>query len=255
MDEQYSTSPDYPALPQPQIPSKNKNRKYIYIVLTVVTVVTVGLLLILNNNKKKPIDTNKSTTMSTPLPVKASDLPASSETKNYENGPLGVTLDYPASWTVTDNTDSGIRIESPDFNYLNLDGDGVSGNFRIFIRKGARPIDSKYIGRGVAIQPSIKVTYQKPAVGQRADTLVTNFGLDTKENFAYFFVAGNFQLSSGDTLGPDYGKETETFIISGGYSSKSLKDDMATNLVPVSYISSSNAYKQGLDVIKSLQLH
>ena len=187
--------------------------------------------------------------------VEVADLPNTTTTKEYENGPMGLTLTYPSDWTATETSDNGTRIESPVFNYKNLDGDPVSGSFRIYIRKGARAADRKYIGRGVAIQESIKTIYKKPAAGQRADTLVTNFGLDTADNFAYFFVAGNFQLKVGDTLGPDYGKEPETYIVSGGYSSKDLKDDMATNTVPVDYIIKSNAYKLAIEIIKSLQLH
>ena len=38
-------------------------------------------------------------------------------------------------------------------------------------------------------------------------------------------------LQKGDTLGPNYGREQGTFIIACGFSSKDLKDDLATNPV------------------------
>jgi len=67
-------------------------------------------------------------------------------------------------------------------------------------------------------------------------------------------IAGNFQLNTGETLGPSYGKESETFIVAGGYSAKDLTDDMATNKVPTQGYNQTNAYKQALDIVKSLQL-
>ena len=67
-------------------------------------------------------------------------------------------------------------------------------------------------------------------------------------------VAGNFQLNKGDTLGPDYGKEPETFIVTGGYSSSVLTDDLATNKVPLDSYRQTNAYKQAIAIIKSLKL-
>ena len=232
-----------------------KPKKLILILFTLAIVVALVGTIKMFTHKNLPNKTTTNVEKKSEQKVEVADLPTTTATKEYENGPMGLTLTYPSDWTATETTDNGTRIESPVFNYKNLDGDPVSGNFRIYIRKGARAADRKYIGRGVAIQESLKTIYKKPAVGQRADTLVTNFGLDTADNFAYFFVAGNFQLKVGDTLGPDYGKEPETFIISGGYSSKDLKDDMATNTVPVDYISKSNAYKLAIEIIKSLQLH
>jgi hypothetical protein len=190
--------------------------------------------------------------ISTASPSK--DLADTTGTKTYDNGPLGLGFTYPSNWIITETADNGVRVESPVFTYQNLLGESTSGNFRIYIRKGARVTDAKYIGRAVAIEPSEKLTYTKPAVGQRSDTLLSNFGLDNTNNFAFFMIAGNFKLNIGDTLGPTYGKEPETFIVSGGFSSKELKDDMQTSQVPSDYIKTSNAYKQAIKIIKSLQL-
>ncbi len=262
VNDQYNASiepeAEHPIASRPEqiYHQKKTPKKLILLVIIVVTIVAGTVFAISQLKSKKPTPAVGSNSPSTIVnKPKLSDLADTAETKVYDNGPLGLSLTYPSTWTTTETTDSGVRVESPIFNYQNLDGDAVSGNFRIYIRKGARAIDSKYIGRGVAIDNSTKITYAKPAIGQRADTLLSNFGLDTADNFAFFFVAGNFQLKTGDTLGPNYGKEPETFIISGGYSGTALKDDMATNQVPVGYIASSNAYKQALNIIKSLQLH
>ncbi|HSX23702.1 MAG TPA: hypothetical protein VLE74_01250 [Candidatus Saccharimonadales bacterium] len=184
------------------------------------------------------------------------DVPDTTKTQTYENGYLGVKLTYPSTWTATESdTKDSVRLESSSFSYATVGKGSVSGYFRIYIRKGARDVDSKYIGRGYAIQPSEKLTYTQPAAGQRADTNLSLFGLDTPDNFAFFMIAGNFSLKKGDSLGPNYGKEAETFIIAGGFSSKDLKDDLATNPVAPELLQSSNAYKQAVDILKSLQLH
>lgn len=224
-------------------------------ILIVLAGVGFGIFKLLNKNSPASNSSAETPAASPPPPSISADVPESSETKTYDNGPMGLTLTHPATWQSTETTDSGVRLESPTFSYETLDKGDVTGNFRIYIRKGARPVDGKYIGRGIAILPSEKVVYAKPAVGQRADTLVSFFGLDEPDNFNFFFVAGNFQLKVGDTLGPDYGKEPETFIIGGGYSSPDIKEDLGFNSVDPDTIATSNAYKQALDIIKSLELH
>jgi hypothetical protein len=245
-------------LPQtPVYRPKTKNRKWIIIGVAVVTA-TLGLgYFVLNSSDKPPKSSNQAenTNQPSPSPEPRPDVPVVTETKVYENGPLGVTLTHPANWQVKDGTNKGIRIESPDFTYETADQKQQTGNFRIYIRKGARAQDSKYIGRGVALDNSQKLTYSKPTVGQRSDTLLSLFGLDEPQSFNYFFVAGNFQLKKGDTLGPDYGKEPETYIIAGGYSAATNEEDMNFVSVDAAYITDSNAYKQALDIIKSLELY
>jgi hypothetical protein len=182
-----------------------------------------------------------------------SDVPPATEMKTFKGDTPRLQFSYPATWTVTEGEDD-VRIESPDFRYRLTTGMTSEGNFRIYIRQGARTVDSKYIARGVAALPSEKLTYTEPASGQRADTNLSFFGLDTPDAFAYFFIAGNFSLKKGDTLGPSYGKEPQTYIIAGGYSIKSLSEGMATNQVPLDYFQTTNAYKQAMDILKSLKL-
>lgn len=208
----------------------------------------------LTHRKKSASQSVSQSTTSQSAP-KTSDVPAISTTKVFNSDSLALQLTYPTTWTTTETSDSGLRVESPTFSYQTTNKSVVNGKFRIFIRQQARASDSTYIGRGVAVQPSVSLSYTKPAPTQRQTTYLTNFGLDTPDNFAYFMIAGNFNLKKGDSLGPNYGKEQGTFIIAGGYSSKDLKDDMATNQVPLTGFDSTNAYKQAVDIIKSLQLN
>ncbi|CAN5461879.1 hypothetical protein BH10PAT3_BH10PAT3_6170 [soil metagenome] len=181
------------------------------------------------------------------------DVPKAQATETYNSTALSVSFKYPKTWKITEAT-GGIRIESPWFAYSALDHSIVNGNFRIYIRQGSRTIDGKYIGRGVAIKPSETLTYSQPAPGQRTTTLLSSFGLDTADNFAFFMIAGNFQLNEGDTLGPDYGKEPDAYIIAGGYSTPAAVDDLATTVVPLNYYATTIVYKQAVDIISSLQL-
>lgn len=190
---------------------------------------------------------------SSPAATTQDEIPDAGEIKTLKSSTPRLELSYPASWTLT-QAESGIKIESPPFTYQSVEAGNISGNFRIYIRQGARPVDSKYIGRGVAIKPSEKLTYTAPVTGQRPDTNLTAFGLDTPDHFAYFFIAGNYTLKINDTLGPTYGKEPETYIVTGGYSSKDLTEDLATHQVSQDYYASTNAYKQALEIIKSLKL-
>ncbi len=237
-----------------RLPKPGKKPLLVVLIVIVVIILLAGGWKLINHKKST---TNKAATgqVATAPKPSTTDIPEVSTTKTYKSDSLALDLTYPSSWTTTETADTGLRIESPTFRYQTIDKGIVSGNFRIYIRQQARDVDAKYIGRGVAVQPSEPLTYTKPAPTQRQTTFLTDFGLDTPNQFAYFMIAGNFNLKTGQSLGPNYGKEQGTYIISGGYSGPDLKDDMQTNQVPLKYFATTNAYKQAIDVIKSLQLN
>jgi len=247
----------FPSYPYPKLPPAKGKKPYYWIVLAIlaIAILAIGAWKLLGSNKPNAKPTPSTAQTQDIDKISAKDVPDATGTKTYDNGYLGVNLTYPDSWVATesDNKDS-VRLESPSFSYQAAEKGRIAGNFRIYIRKGARTVDGKYIGRGVAIGPSEKLVYAKPTSGQRSDTNLSLFGLDTPDQFAFFLIAGNFQLNKGDTLGPDYGKEAETFIIAGGFSAPDLKDDLATNSVPITGQQSSNAYKQAIEILKSLRL-
>jgi len=248
---------DQPERPSYKSPTGHGHRKKVIIGLAVLVVLAGlgygGWKIMQKDTKPSAATSQQPSPASQQTEAKTSDVPETTELKTFESIDLGVELAHPNTWTANE-TAGGIRITSPDFSYHTTDKGTISGNFRVYIRKGARETDSKYIGRGVAITASEKLTYDQPTSTQRKDTLVSIFGLDTPNNFGYFLVAGNFQLNKGDTLGPDYGKEPETFIVTGGYSSSVLTDDLATNKVPLDSYRQTNAYKQAIAIIKSLKL-
>lgn len=182
------------------------------------------------------------------------DTPTATSTETFTSNKPSLELEHPSIWSATTTEDDGVRVQSPQFVFETVDGQEIDGYFRIYIRQGARDQDSTYLGRGLASQPSEKLTYSDPPEGQRSETNLSFFGLDSTDNFAYFFLAGNFSLETGQSLGADYGQENSTFIISGGYSSPELEDDMAAHKVPLDYFDQTNAYRQAVDILKSLRL-
>lgn len=173
--------------------------------------------------------------------------------KEYTNDFLRLSFKYPSSWTVND-VDDAITIKSPDIKYKQNNGMETTGYFKIYIKKGATQSDGKYLGKGYAVANSEKIAYSEPATGQRSETFLTDFGLDTPDNFAYFIVQGNFDLKKGDTLGPSYGKEIDAYLISGGFSSSDQTDNMATNAVGLGTYKSSESYKVAVEIVKSLKI-
>lgn len=234
----------------------SKKQKITYAALFILLLIILGFAAYKLGSRKPAVDNPGSNAEQQATSQSSEkDVPDVAETKDFENGFLGLKLTYPANWTaVEDDNRTELRLESPEFNYQTASTGAVDGYFRIYIRRGARDVDGQYIGSGYAIQQSQKLVYSNPAEGQRADTLLTLFGIDTPDNFGFFMIAGNYNLNQGDTLGPDYGKEAETYIIAGGFSSKTLEDDMATNPVSPELVQTSNAYKQAIKILESIQV-
>ena len=182
------------------------------------------------------------------------DVPEATDTETTRTSAPRMEVTYPTTWTLTEGDDD-VTVESPAFSFATRAGEQIdNGVFRLYFRQGARDADSTYIGQGVAALPSQQISYTDPALGQREDTNLSFFGMNETNHLAFFFVAGNFTLEPGDTLGPDYGQEAETYIIAGGYSSPALEDDLEMHQVPIDYFQSTRAYEQAIGIIESLQL-
>ncbi len=231
--------------PRKKLPPLKKPLKLIVIIL-MIAVLGFGAWKLFGSK-----DSNK--TSSPQTKQSTSEATESSATKEYESAPLSLKLNYPESWKVAE-AEGGVRFTSPNFTYQSVSNEQVDGHFRVYIRQGARDVDGKYIGRGVAIKPSEKLAYSDPLQGQLKTTYLTSFGYDKTDNFAFFLIAGNFNLKTGETLGPNFGNKPEDYIIAGGYSSDELKDDLQMNMVPVDGYDQTDAYKQAVDIVKSLQL-
>lgn len=241
---------------RPEIPPKYKHKiklsKTLSWILAVilVLVLAVGGLYYFKKHSHEPAKTNQNTQQ--PVVDTTKDVPDTKELKTYKSDNLNLQFKYPADWTVTEK--DGIRIESPTFNYSTTIAQ-TSGKFRIYIRQGSRTVDSKYIGKGVAIQPSEKLTYSEPANGQRSGTILSFFGFTEPNNFAYFLITSDYNLKKGDSLAPNYAHESEAFLIAGGYSASANQDDLNFNTVPIDSAQTTKAYSKAVDILKSLQLY
>jgi len=243
--------------PKMQKRSRRTGKKILIIIASLLVLAAAGFAIwkfaLNKTDEKQPSQNTATPPLSLSQNKVPEDVPTAALSETYESTALSVGFKYPKSWKVTEAND-GVKIVSPTFTYESLDEGALEGIFKIYIRQGARAVDGTYIGRGYAIKPSEKLTYTQPALGQRTDTLLSSFGMDDTENFSYFFVAGNFQLAKGDTLGPDYGKEPDTYIIAGGYSTMTAVDDMAFTPIGLNEYALGNAYKQARQIVASLQL-
>ncbi len=240
---------------KPKRPFLETAKKPFLILMTLLALTGIGygVWKLIPDKKDSPQASQQNQPALPQTPAVTSDIPDAKNSETFRSDNLRLEFRYPKEWKVSE-AENGIRITSPDFSYVTVGSGEKTGNFRIYIRKGAREIDGKYIGRGIAVKPSEKLTYSNPGPGQRTDTLLSSFGIDNTDNFAFFLIAGNFQLDKNDTLGPNYGREPDTIIVAGGYSDSGLTDDLATNPVPVDYLQASKAYSQALEIIKSIKL-
>lgn len=245
-------SPTSPAEPVEGKPPFSRKR-FILVVIIVLAALGIGFLgytlLFATKDKASPNQSNSSSQDGDG----GSDF-SNSLTETFSSATLRLELRYPTDWTV-EEMDRGVRIESPAFGYETLEKGQVDGKFKVYIRKGARSVDSKYLGRGYAIAPSEKINYSEPATGQREDTYLTAFGLDTPDNFGYFLVQGSYDLKKGETLGPKFAKEIDSYLIFGGYGADDIDDDMGSNEIDAASYVQSDEYKLAVEIIKSLKLN
>lgn len=241
-------------------PSSSKKFTKLLMIIVLSLVLLAGLAFggwRIYKARQKTKQASRTTQQTTPIVSgPATDTLNTTELKTYTSDTLNMQISYPADWTAVEKDGGGgLTITSPAFTYTTVDKGSMSGNFRVYIRQGARTVDEKYIGQGVAIQPSDKLVYAKPGATQRKDTYFTQFGSLTSDHFTFFMVSGDFNLKKEDTLGPTYGHEVDTYIIVGGYSSKDLTDDLAFNNVPTNIFNTKRAYTQAVAIVKSLHLN
>jgi flagellar basal body-associated protein FliL len=235
-------------------PRRSKAKTIVLIVLALVVLGGGGFAgwwFVLKPKPAAPVSQTPQTTTPTPT---TEDTSAPKDVKSYRSLTPRLQVDYPANWPEPTERDNGLTIVSPDLTYETTDKGTVPGNFRIYIRQAAREKDGKYIGGGVVVQPSEKLVYAKPGPGQRKDTNLTNFGAVTSDHFTFFMVTGDYNLKKDEQLGASYGREAETFIITGGWSPKVPTDDLAYSNVPLKNFQTQTAYKQAMAVLKSIQI-
>jgi len=237
----------------PNKDSKSGSKKYLVIFLILILLAAGGFAAwkFLVNDKNPPEQQPASAVASTENTSGEDTL--SEPTQEYTSDRLLIDFKYPTGWKVVE--DSGeIAITSPKTEIEDFAGENVEAEFKILIKQGADQSDSEYLGRGFAIKKSTPVKYSDPAAGQRKKSFVTDFGLDSSDNFAFFVLQGNFELEKDETLGPDFAKESDAILISGGFYGKDSEDKTGlTYLDPEAYLAN-ETYLTAVETVKTLQL-
>lgn len=207
----------------------------------------------INKKDSDPTKTSQSEANQQESTDQQADIGDTTLSETYTSDFLRITLKHPKSWQVSDDNNA-VLVKSPNFKLKEKNGTETDSYFKIYIRRGATQNDGTYLGKGYAIAQSEKLTYNDPATGQRKDTLLTNFGIDTPDNFAYFVVQGNFNLKKGDTLGPKFASEVDSFLIAGGFAGAEQKDGLSTKIVAEDSFAENPAYLTAVEIVKTLQL-
>lgn len=239
-------------------PGKRKLRLFRKILIGIGVVLLIGSVVFAawRYLVKKDHETAKASTVqsgSTSQPSQKTTLDANAK-QFLPSESLGIGFDYPNDWTATESN-GGIAILSPVFTYETANGNKAEGNFKIYIRKGARAEDGVFFGKGYAAKDSQELAYTKPAKGQSSKTLLQTFGYNDASNFAYFMLASNYKLKAGDTLGKNYGKEPNTILVVGGFSDPSLKQDFEMNKMSLDKYESYQQYKQAISIVQTLNFN
>lgn len=237
----------------PNPPVKRKSRLIlITLIIIILCLISAGIYYFLLRPKDSSPTAQPSTSDSTTAEPKKSSS-TTTELKKHTGDFPRMELSYPATWTLVEK-DNSVTITSPEFDYKTSSKGVVKGNFSIYIRMGAREQEGKYIGRGVAIRPTEKLVYDAPSSTQRKDTNLTLFGLDTADHFSFFLISGDYVLQKGETLGPNYGREAETYIIAGGFGSSKQVDPLDYNNLKAEDATNDESYEQGIAIVKSLKV-
>lgn len=223
------------------------------IALIVVVLIAAWKLIPAKNSGPKPVQNQQNQAQSTSADPVSLALGDTHLTQIYKSDALSLEFNYPQGWKVSEQ-DNSIIVKSPSFDLQDKTGASSPTYFKVYIKKGATDAEGKYLGRGYAIAPSEKLVYTNPAPGQRKTSYLTDFGLDNPDNFAYLVVEGNFNLAKGDTLGPKFASEPDSFLLTGGFATDQQKDGLETVQLPMDSYKQNLAYKTGVQIIQSLQL-
>lgn len=240
-------------IPQHNPPIKHKFRYIRILIILLVLTIIAGCIFYFFLRPKNTNVSPQTTTSDSATNKEPKKSVATTELKKHTGDFPRMELNYPATWTLVEK-DNSVTITSPEFDYKTSSKGVVKGNFSIYIRMGAREQEGKYIGRGVAVRPTEKLVYDAPSSTQRKDTNLTLFGLDTTDHYSFFLISGDYILKKGETLGPNYGREAETYIIAGGFGSSKQTDPLDYNNLDIKVATEDESYEQGIAIVKSLKV-
>ncbi|HEX5797250.1 MAG TPA: hypothetical protein VFX86_02575 [Candidatus Saccharimonadales bacterium] len=256
--QEHLSSP-MPSSPVEKAPKSEIFKRLFYLLLAIPAIAIVGiaawkLIPDQKDDQAAPAQTAGQTPGETePADPIALALGNSDLTETYQSEFLLLSMKHPASWKVSEK-DNYIIVKSPEFDLQDNSGVESKSYFKIYIKRGTDAGDGKYLGKGYAVAPSEKISYSDPAESQRKETFLTDFGLESPDNFGYFVIQGTFNLKKGDTLGPNFANEPEAFLLAGGFASDQQRGNLETRPAPLDSYKDNLAYVTAVEIIKSVQL-
>ncbi len=174
-DEDYKEAADSTADYADHAPHKERSpiwRKLGISAVVLIAVIVLGggiywLVSGQNSNKK----TSQSTQSQNTAPV-ASKIETT--TKHYDSSNFNLGFDYPADWTVSDDSENGIlTVKSPATNLKDSDSQNTNARITMLIRPNTSKLTEFDSGNAISALDSEKIAYTKPTQAQRANTYLS----------------------------------------------------------------------------------
>lgn len=195
---------------QPPAPKPKRTNRWVVIIIAI-AVILLGAgvfaywkfamqkpdVVTVNQQQKKTDDNAKKT--------------ITAETKHYASSTLNLEFDYPADWTVVNETSTApLAVRSPAMQLKDGAGKTVTGQIVMSIQAKQTSLKEFDKGAATAIRASEKVSYSKPTSAQRAQTYLsflqyagTSSGMDAVYITGDHGYTKDQDISQADIIGAD----------------------------------------------------
>lgn len=126
------------------------------------------------------------------------------DTKNYISPEFYLSFDYPADWTITDTTGSGIlTAKSTPVTLMNATGQAITAQVTLTFRSKTQKLTEFDNGNAVASRDSDKITYLKPTPSQRGQTYISYLQYATSASGTVIdgvYITGDFGYKKAQAI-------------------------------------------------------
>lgn len=212
-----------------------KGRKVLLIAIVVLLVVGLASGGWYFYNKHKTNDKAKKATQSSQQATPITKHTITDETKNYISPEFFLSFDYPADWTITDTTGSGIlTAKSIPVTLMNATSQAITAQVTLTFRNKTQKLTEFDNGNAVASRDSDKISYLKPTPSQRGQTYISYLQYATSTSgdvIDGIYITGDFGYKKGQAIPKvDITKVDPVISITFG----KCVDEKCTNTTPVS---------------------
>ncbi|HEX7368182.1 MAG TPA: hypothetical protein VF261_00815 [Candidatus Saccharimonadales bacterium] len=139
------------------------------LILVILAAIAAGAVWLVSHHKHMASAPGNAPSSTQPKPSTNS---IDNATKHYDSSDYNLGLDYPADWTVNDNT-SELTVTSSALQLKGEGGQNFTGQVVLIIQNQQTSVPVFAKGTAVAALESQKLTYKSPAPDQRAQTYLT----------------------------------------------------------------------------------